>query len=80
MLLRTFSARTAAEAMEQVRNVLGDEAIILSTQDDASGGVQVTAALEAALLPLPIHCAEIGKLHVPRVPRALQRPRTVTGW
>ncbi len=48
MLLRTFSAGTAAEAMEQVRNVLGNEAIILSTQDDDSGGVRVTAALEAA--------------------------------
>jgi len=48
MLLRTFSAGTAVEAMEQVRNVLGDEAIILSTQDDDGGGVRVTAALEAA--------------------------------
>ena len=39
MLLRTFSAKTAAEAMAQVRKVLGDEAIILSTQDD-DGGVR----------------------------------------
>ncbi len=47
MLLRTFTARTAAEAMQQVRNVLGDEAIILSTQDD-DDGIKVTAALEPA--------------------------------
>ena len=37
MLLRTFTAPTAAEAMTQVRRVLGDEAIILSTQDDDDG-------------------------------------------
>ncbi len=47
MLLRTFTAKTAGEAMAQVRQVLGDEAIILSTQDD-DDGVRVTAALEAA--------------------------------
>lgn len=47
MLLRTFTARTAGEAMEQVRKVLGDDAIILSTQDD-DDGVKVTAALEQA--------------------------------
>jgi flagellar biosynthesis protein FlhF len=46
MLLRTFTAPTAAEAMAQVRRVLGDEAIILSTQDD-DDGIKVTAALEA---------------------------------
>ena len=47
MLLRSFTARTAAEAMAQVRRTLGDEAIILSTQDD-DGGVRITAALEPA--------------------------------
>lgn len=47
MLLRTFTGRTAAEAMAQVRRALGDEAIILATQDE-EGGVRVTAALEQA--------------------------------
>lgn len=46
MLLRTFTAKTAAEAMKQVRDVLGEEAIILSTQDD-DAGIKVTAALES---------------------------------
>ena len=46
MLLRTFTARSAPEAMQQIREVLGEEAIILSTQDDGDG-VRVTAALEA---------------------------------
>lgn len=45
MLLRTFTGRTAAEAMAQVRRTLGDEAIILSTQEDEAG-VRMTAALE----------------------------------
>ena len=44
MLLRTFSAKTTTEAMAQVRQALGDEAIILSTQDD-DGGVRVMGGL-----------------------------------
>ncbi len=47
MLLRSFSAKTLPEAMEQVRLALGDEAIILSTQEEGFAGVKVTAALEA---------------------------------
>ena len=31
MLLRSFTGKTLPEAMDQVRSVLGDEAIILST-------------------------------------------------
>lgn len=46
MHLRTFTADTSTEAMALVREALGDEAIILATQDDPSGGVRVTAALE----------------------------------
>jgi flagellar biosynthesis protein FlhF len=80
MLLRTFTGRTAAEAMAQVRKVLGDEAIILSTQD-GDGGVRVTAALEPAdqrdlRVPPPIaeleaadRVAEVLDHH--RVPRGL---------
>jgi len=51
MLLRTFTGNTAAEAMAQVRKTLGEDAIILSTQDDDDGGVRVTAALEPDALP-----------------------------
>ncbi|MGF1630228.1 MAG: GTPase [Kiloniellaceae bacterium] len=80
MLLRTFTGRTAAEAMAQVRHTLGDEAIILSTQD-ADGGVRVTAALEprdqrdsrvpppAAELEVADRIAEVLDHH--RVPRGL---------
>ncbi len=45
----TYTAPSAAEAMQLVRDSLGDEAIIVSTQRDAEGGaIRVTAALEEA--------------------------------
>lgn len=47
MRLKSFHAPTIAEAMRQVRAVLGDDAIIVATRDDA-GGVRVTAAMEEA--------------------------------
>jgi len=47
MRLRTFQAATIAEAMQQVREALGDDAIIVSTHENGRGrGVQVTAAVE----------------------------------
>ncbi len=49
MRLKSFTASTMAEAMEMVRQELGDDAIIVSTQ--RAGGVKgfrVTAALEPA--------------------------------
>jgi flagellar biosynthesis protein FlhF len=50
MRLKTFSAPTMAEAMEEVRQVLGREAVIVSTFEGRRGtGVQVTAALEETL-------------------------------
>ncbi|WP_420348856.1 GTPase [Pelagibius sp.] len=48
MLLRSFTGRTLPEAMDKVRAALGEEAIILSTQDDDGEGVKVTAAIESA--------------------------------
>ncbi|MBT5082359.1 MAG: GTP-binding protein [Rhodospirillaceae bacterium] len=49
MRLRTFSAPTMAEAMRQIRDALGDDAIIVSSHESERGrGVQVTAAAEAA--------------------------------
>lgn len=47
MHLKTFTAESLPEAMRYVREHLGDDAVILSTQNDPdSGGVRVTAALE----------------------------------
>ncbi len=47
MRLKSFSAASMAEAMKQVRQALGDNAIIVSTQGgDEVGSVRVTAAVE----------------------------------
>ena len=50
MRLKTFSAPTMKDAMEEVRRELGSDAVIVSTFEGRRGtGVQVTAALEEAL-------------------------------
>lgn len=47
MRLKTFTASTMAEAMDMVRQSLGDDAVIVSTQRaSGGGGVRITAALE----------------------------------
>lgn len=46
MRLRSYTAATIPEAMALVREHLGPEAIIVSTQSLESGGASVTAALE----------------------------------
>ncbi len=51
MRLRSFSGRTMNEAMSLVRQHLGSEAIIVSTQEDDQGLMRVTAALDAELAP-----------------------------
>lgn len=49
MRLKTFYANTMTEAMQLIRDSLGDDAIIVATGEDrASGGVRVTAAIEPA--------------------------------
>jgi flagellar biosynthesis protein FlhF len=45
MRLKTFQARTMTEAMKQVRDTLGEEAVIISTSEE-NNGVRVTAAIE----------------------------------
>lgn len=52
MRLRLFRAPRMAEAMAQVRATLGEEAVILATRRIA-GGVEVTAALDAAAAAEP---------------------------
>ena len=47
MRLKTYTAKTMAEAMQRVRQEMGEEAIIVSTQKVSDGGgSRVTAALE----------------------------------
>lgn len=48
MRLKTFTARTMPEAMKMVRDTLGEDAVIVSTeQTDGDRGVRLTAAIEA---------------------------------
>jgi len=46
MRLRTFIADTMADAVVQVREAMGDGAIIVSSLEGENGGVEVTAALD----------------------------------
>lgn len=49
MRLKTFHANTMTEAMQMIRDTLGDEAIIVATGEERStGNVRVTAAIEPA--------------------------------
>ena len=45
MRLKSFYAPTMADAMDLVRSILGDDAIIVATRQEADG-VRVTAAVE----------------------------------
>lgn len=51
MRLKSFHAKTMSEAMRQVRQALGDDAIIVATREEEGGGVRVTAAVEEDDLP-----------------------------
>jgi flagellar biosynthesis protein FlhF len=46
MRLRSFHGDTLSEAMRQVRDALGDDAIIVATRDDTPAGYRVTAAID----------------------------------
>jgi flagellar biosynthesis protein FlhF len=48
MRLKSFNAKTMTEAMQMVRNALGDEAVIIATREEKGGGVRLTAAIEPA--------------------------------
>jgi flagellar biosynthesis protein FlhF len=46
MRLRSFHGPSMTDAMRQVREALGEHAIIVATRDDEMGGVRVTAAVD----------------------------------
>ncbi len=48
MRLKSFYAKTMTEAMQMVRNTLGEDAVIVATRDERGGNVHVTAAVEPA--------------------------------
>lgn len=52
MRLKSFHAKSMHDALKQVKDALGDDAIIVSTKEEASGWVRITAAVEQ-LAPSP---------------------------
>lgn len=49
MRLKSFQADSLTEAMRQVRNALGEDAIIVNTREEPGGRVRVTAAVETGI-------------------------------
>jgi flagellar biosynthesis protein FlhF len=59
MRLRSFSGRTMSEAMSLVRQHLGPDAIIVSTEETGDGGgTRVTAAIDAVDVPVRVAAPE----------------------
>ena len=55
MRLKSFHGTNLNDAMRLVREALGENAIIVATRDDETGGVRVTAAIdEVAMRPAPV--------------------------
>ena len=48
MLIKSYYTKTVPEGLRQVRDDLGDDAIILATETQADGTLKITAALEHA--------------------------------
>lgn len=48
MRLKSYSARSVSAAMAQIREELGDDAIIVATHEESGGAVRVTAAVDHA--------------------------------
>jgi flagellar biosynthesis protein FlhF len=73
MRLRSFTASSLPEAMRRVRDVLGPEAVILSSQPAEDGrGVRVTAALEdSPLEPLTQDRSRGGAVSLDEISEAL---------
>lgn len=62
MQLKTFEAPTLDQALRSVRDVFGDDALIVSTDENRRGQVRVTAARErVALAEAPLPTATNGK-------------------
>lgn len=46
MRLKSFYAKTMTEAMQMVRDTLGDDAVIVASREERDGNIHVTAAVE----------------------------------
>lgn len=80
MRLKTYTADSLPEAMQRVRERLGADAVILSTQDDPEGnGVRVTAALGQDAGPSGIFESDGGLEAFNRLSSALEYHRVPVG-
>ncbi len=61
MQLRTFTAPSIADAMQMVRDALGPDAMILSSQRNGRKGVSVTAAVQRQEPSLAQHAGDAAK-------------------
>lgn len=69
MRLRSFHGENMGEAMRQVREALGTQAVIVATRDDEQGGVRITAAVDDSPNDLIIYPQKIEKpVAVPAAP------------
>lgn len=70
MRLKSFHGASLTEAMRLVREALGEDAIIVATRDDETGGVRVTAAIDDTPVPQPVPSASIPRAGVATAPTA----------
>src|ERR1700733_7131854 len=81
MRLKSFHGPSLTDAMRQVREALGEDAIIVATRDDDMGGIRVTAAIDdpepaRAVVPPAAQLADEGSEVVEQIAEALARHQT----
>ena len=81
MRLKTFTAASLPEAMEKVRRSLGDDAVILSSEENgADGQARVTAAVEQEATDEVNYDAFTGNLDsIDEISKALEYHRLPSG-
>ena len=61
MRLKTFYAKSMTQAMRQVKEALGEDAIIVATRDEPGGSVRITAVVEQETQGKPVMKAKASK-------------------
>ncbi len=64
MRLKSFQAKSMSDAMRQIKETLGDDAIIVSSREEPSGWVRITAAIEQ-VNPQPENILETLEREIP---------------
>src|SRR5271170_7791577 len=74
MRLKSFHGPSLTDAMRQVREALGENAIIVATRDDDMGGVRVTAAIDD---PPPAGAVSATTAALPTMPEGTEAIETI---